>query len=96
MYTMYMSLTVHTHTHTHSVSLESSSDSDDDADSAERGLGTSGFNFDDFRPLPRFGHDSLRGNRRGNDAGGSRKKNNKGKAASMSKVHLWNKLRVNW
>ena len=75
-----------THTHTYRVSLESSSDSDDDADSADRALRTSGFHFDDFHPLPRFGNDSLRSNRRGNEAGGSRRKNTKAKTTAMSKV----------
>ncbi len=66
--------------------MESFSDSDDDGDPSERGLGISGYPFDDFRPLSRYsryGNDSLRSNHRGS---GSRRKSSKGRTGAAREV----------
>jgi hypothetical protein len=68
--------------------MESFSDSDDDGDPSERGLGVSGYPFDDFRPLSRYsryGNDSLRSNHRGS---GSRRKSGKGRTAAAREVKI--------
>ena len=74
-----------------SVRLESFSDSDDDSDPSERGLGVSGYPFDDFRPLSRYsryGNDSLRSNHRGSGPGGSRRRSGKGRTGAAREVKI--------
>ena len=74
-----------------SVRLESFSDSDDDGDPSERGLGVSGYPFDDFHPLSRYsryGNDSLRSNHRGSGLGGSRRKSGKGRTDAGREVKI--------